>query len=563
MVFFFPPTLSSESCLLVLLFIISMKGLTTTLTIFSHPPPNLTRKQLAKLSTTELLTKLGFIAQPNAGLTHWLPLGKSVLDNVSNIVHKHHRFGGCVEVSLSCLSHSSIWSKTGRWQNNELYKIGDFCLAATAEEEITSLVTPFLNSYKKLPFIGYQLTRKYRNEIRSRGGLLRGREFYMKDAYSFDANKDDALASFEKMNRIYSKIFDDLKLPYLQANADSGDIGGDLSYEWHIVNAVGEDTLVKCDSCNSCGNVERVRNARAERADESDVSYFLTRENELVCIYYPKGRKLSLKFVKEEDLVDLNEKIEGEKALKVFEELNVDNLNTIYRLIDQNVGPGTKMPDLPVRFSKNHMISFQDLDITEAQEGDVCISCGNGHLHEMKGVEVGHTFYLGTKYSEPLNAEFIDKDNVKKPFEMGCYGIGVSRIVGVIAEIMRDEHGLRWPAAVAPVQASVIQSGDNDISEFIKKLEGNGVKFEIDDSTDIGFGKKLTKSKLIGIPLQIIVGKNYPLVEIETRGSFFTEKYLELYAQYGEEWRWSIKEGVHSVEIEHADKVIKALLNNM
>lgn len=540
-----------------------MKALASTLTIFSHPPPNLSTKQLAKLSTTDLLIKLGFISQPNAGLTHWLPLGKSVLDNVGGIIHKHHKDAGCVEVSLSSMSHNSIWNKTGRWQNNELYKIGDFCLAATAEEEITTLVTPFLNSYKKLPFIGYQLTRKYRNEIRSRGGLLRGREFYMKDAYSFDANKDDALESFNKMNGIYSKIFDDLKLPYVKANADSGDIGGDLSYEWHITNEVGEDTIVECDECKSCGNVERVKNLKNERADESDVSYYLSKENELVCIYYPKGRKLSLKFVKEEDLVELNEKIEGEKALKTFEELNEDNLNTIFRLIDQNVGPGTKMPDLPVRFSKNHMISFQELDITEAQDGDLCANCESGHLKEMKGVEVGHTFYLGTKYSEPLSAEFIDKDNVKKPFEMGCYGIGVSRIVGVIAEILRDEGGLRWPAAVAPVQASIIQSGDHDISGFADKLQGLGVEYEIDDSTDIGFGKKLTKSKLVGIPLQIIVGKKYPTIEIETRGVFFSETFRELHAEKGAEWEWNIENGVHSVDIAHADRVVNALLNDM
>lgn len=533
-----------------------------------------------KLSTTDLLIKLGYISQPNAGLTHWLPLGDATLNNVSSIIHKHHKDAGCVEVSLSSLSHSSLWSKTNRWNNNELFKVGDFCLAATAEEEITSLVTPYLNSYKKMPFIGYQLTRKYRNEKRSRGGLLRGREFVMKDAYSFDANKERALESFNKMNDIYAKIFNNLRLPWVKANADSGDIGGDLSYEWHIVSDVGEDTVVKCDECGACGNVERVHNLKLDKfVDESDVSYYLNKENELICIYYPKGRKLSLKFVKEEDLVDINEQLgSGDKALEHFEKYNEenDNLTTIYRLIDFNVGPGTKMPDLPVKFSKNHMLTFQELDITEAQEGDTCSTCQQGVLKQMKGVEVGHTFYLGTKYSEPLDALFVDRDDVKKPFEMGCYGIGVSRIVGVIAEILRDERGLRWPACIAPLQASVIKSSnecegekfDETFNQFIQNLKEKGVKLEIDDSEDIGFGKKLAKSKMVGIPLQVIVGKLMPLVEIEVRGVFFSESFQELYESKRGEWDWSIEktkfgDDKHIVDIEHAHQVIEALLKDM
>ena len=552
-----------------------------TTTIFSHPPPNLSLKQLAKLTTPELLIKLGYIAQPNAGLTHWLPLGQATLENVSNIIHKHHKDAGCVEVSLSSLSHSSLWAKTNRWQNNELFKLGEYCLAATAEEEITSLVTPHLNSYKKMPFIVYQLTRKYRNEKRSRGGLLRGREFVMKDAYSFDAGKEEALVSFEKMNEIYAKIFTDLRLPFVKANADSGDIGGDLSYEWHIVSDVGEDTVVECPECHACGNVERVRSEKSEGyVDESDVSYYLNEDKELICIYYPKGRKLSLKFVKEEDLVEIDEKFgEGAKALSIFEETNNanDNLMTIYRLCDVNVGPGTKMPDLPVTFSKNHMITFQELDITEAQEGDTCSNCGTGKLKEMKGVEVGHTFYLGDKYSAPLDATFIDKFGSKKLYEMGCYGIGVSRIVGVVAEILRDEKGLRWPARIAPLHVSVIKSGQAEdagadstaaFDEFIAKLKNRGVKVEVDGSEDIGFGKKLSKSKMIGVPLQVIIGKLLPLVEIEVRGVFFSETFQELYESKRGEWNWSVEktksgEDKHIVDIAFADQVIEALLKDM
>lgn len=545
----------------------------STLTVFSHPPPNLNQKQLEKLTTTELLIKLGFISQPNAGLTNWLPLGLDTIRNIEKIIHKRHKEEGCVEVELSSISNEEIWTKTNRWNNNELFKIDEkFCLAATAEEEITSLVTHYLKSYKKLPFIGYQITRKYRNEIRSRGGLLRGREFLMKDAYSFDSNKEEALFSFNKMNSIYEKIFNDLKLPWIKANADSGDIGGDLSYEWHIISDIGEDKILKCDSCGNCGNVERIRSLKEEKklVDESDVSYYLNKDNELLCIYYPKGRILSLRNLKEEELVEIDEsKGKNEKVLKQFNEINEenDNLMTVYRLIDVNVGPGTKMPDLDVSFKKNHMITFQDLDLTESQEGDSCINCETGKYNEMKGVEVGHTFYLGTKYSEPLNAKFIDKEGEKKFFEMGCYGIGVSRIVGVIAEILRDSKGLRWPSDIAPLQVSIIpinESNNTEICEqLVKELKDKDMKVEIDDSTDIGFGKKLNKSKMIGVPLQVIIGKNVPIIEIETRGVMFSEHYKQLLTEKGNDWEWTVEGDKHRVHVKYAANVIEALLKDM
>lgn len=552
-------------------------------TIFSQPSNNLSRKDIEKLTTSELLCKLGFIAQPNAGLVHWLPLGKGVLDNVNNIVRKRHNENKCVEVELSSISHSSIWDKTNRWNNNELFKIGEYCLAATAEEEITTLVTPYLNSYKKMPFIGYQITRKYRNEKRSRGGLLRGREFYMKDAYSFDIGETEALKSFNSMNETYEKIFNDLRLPWVKANADSGDIGGDLSYEWHIVSEIGEDDIVKCNNCGSCGNVERSHSIKGEDGkfvEESDVKYFLSKENELICIYFPKGRKLSMKFVKEEDLVDFNEQLMNkDEIINKFVENNEQNdgLVTIFRLIDKQVGPGTKMPDLPdnVKFNKNHMITFQELDITESQEGDHCDSCKEGTLVNMKGVEVGHTFYLGTKYSKPLEGNFIDKDNKKKPYYMGCYGIGISRIIGVIADILRDNNGLRWPNIIAPIQVSIInkntKKNDDDDVKFedtlVKELQNKNIRVENDDSDKISFGKKLNKSKMIGVPLQVIVGVNEGIVEIETRGCLFSEEFRKIKEIEGDKWGWEIisksNGEKHIVKKEYASKVIEILLKDM
>lgn len=546
-----------------------LKRAAGTLTAFSHPP-TLGPRQAEKLSTTELLAKLGFIAQPNAGLTNWLPLGKQVLDNVSQVIKSRHEQYGCVEVALSSLSHSSLWQKTGRWENGELFKLNDdFCLAATAEEEITQLVNHHVDSYKKLPLVAYQLTRKYRNEKRARGGLLRGREFVMKDAYSFDASKEEALASFERMNELYRDVFDDLKLPWVKANADSGDIGGDLSYEWHIVAPIGEDTIVECQSCHKSSNVERATGVRRFEADpatgmakESNVAYHLTKTGELVCIYWPKDRKLSMKFVKEEDLVDLKEGVSGEAAIEAYKAKNEaqDGLLSIFRVVDANVGPGTIMPDMPVTFSRNRMVTFDGLDLTEMQEGDCCGDCG-GMLAERRGVEVGHTFYLGTKYSGPMNATFVDRDGTKKVFEMGCYGIGVSRIVGVIAEIMRDEVGLRWPARVAPLQVSVIPTGPHYVEAGGKLAANLSCNVELDDSTDIGFGKKLAKSKMCGVPLQVIVGKRYPHLEIEVRGQYFTKKWEKVHASG--QYDWVVEEDKHIVHEKDAAKVIDTLLHDL
>ncbi|GMM27678.1 putative proline--tRNA ligase [Martiniozyma asiatica (nom. inval.)] len=555
------------------------RGISTTSKFF---PKRINNKQLKNLTTPELLSECGFISQPNAGLTNWLPLGKSVLDSISKIIHRRHKESGCIEVELSSLSNEKLWKKTGRWDNDELYKIDEFCLAATAEEEMTQLVHSKIKSYKQMPIIMYQLTRKYRKEKRARGGLLRGREFVMKDAYSYDYNKEAALNSFEKMNKIYSEIFNDLKLPWIKANADSGSIGGDLSYEWHIVSEVGEDTLVECDQCGSCGNIEKVKSIKMNEetkgkannagfSDEANVSYWLGKDSgELIAIYWPKGRRLSLKFVKEEELVEIDEKLQGDKAIEAYKQLYIerDGLVKMIRLVDIGVGPGTKMPDLPddVGFSRNRMITFEGLDITEAQDKDQCEKCG-GSLKEKKGVEVGHTFYLGTKYSESMDAKFMSNDNTQQFYEMGCYGIGVSRLVGVIAETMRDSNGLKWPAAIAPVQISLISTRENlekpQVKELALALESNQLRTEVnDDGTD--FGRAIHASKVCGVPLQVIIGNKFPQVEIEIRGEFFTQDWQQLQKSNGKEWGWEIQEkDKHLVHIDHCGEVLKELIKNM
>ncbi|KAG7835404.1 hypothetical protein KL942_005343 [Ogataea angusta] len=490
-------------------------------TILGAPTGKLA-KNIADLSTTELLIKAGYVSQPSAGLTHWLPLGLSTIRNIEEIIRKHHDRAGCQEVSLSVMSHQSLWDKTGRWQNDELFKVGDFCLAATAEEEMTQLVQRTADSYKKLPVIAYQIGRKYRNEKRPRGGLLRGREFVMKDAYSFDVDQSSALRSFEKMNQVYYDIFKELNVPFVKANADSGAIGGDLSYEWHFLSESGEDTLLECDACGVVGNVERVRPHVAGGcfADEAAVSYHLTRDNDLCLIYYPKGRTVNFKFLKDEDLVELRTDVSSEEAVRTYRQFGDDEFRNIVRIMDVGVGPGTLLPDLEVAYSRSRMTTFEGVPLTAAQAGDGCALCEAGKLQSFRGIEVGHTFYLGKRYSEPLDAGFVDSEGRKQHYEMGCYGIGVSRLVAAIAEVTRDADGLRWPASVAPIQVDIVVAGSyagdlGAVEEFCAQLDG--LRYRV-DATEGHLGEKLARSKRLGTPVQVIIGKQFPKIEIELRG---------------------------------------------
>ncbi|GME85852.1 unnamed protein product [Ambrosiozyma monospora] len=434
------------------------------------------------------------------------------------------------------------------------------------------------------------MNRKYRNEQRPRSGLLRGREFVMKDAYSFDIDSESALKSFELMNEVYYKIFKDFKLDFIKANADSGSIGGDLSYEWHFAGESGEDTLFVCDNTKECGtaaNVEKLHplreNGQAKVADEASARYMLSTEGDLVAVYYPKGRSLNLKFIESEDLVDLDPKWTDKPAAKVLDKFQTKTedgtemqFKNVVRLMDKQVQPGTKLPDFPIDFSRSRMTTFENLDLVEAQEGDSCPSCnGMGHLKLKKGIEVGHTFYLGTKYSEPLNASYIDRLGKRKFYEMGCYGIGVSRLVGAIADLTRDKLGLRWPAKIAPLQLTVITATDPkpEVTKLIERLqEQRDMLFEVDTST-LGMGGKLMKSKKLGIPLQMIIGENnFPLVEIELRGQRFPAEngeyeYLKKFEEKKDEWKWSIVEErgteKHLVHIDFADQVVPLLLKDM
>lgn len=495
-----------------------------------------------------------------------------------------------MEVQLSTLSPKSLWETTGRWSNNELFKLRDarkaeFCLTPTCEEDITNLMKNYISTYKDMPLLVYQITKKYRDELRPRGGLLRGREFLMKDAYSFTGNKEDALKMFAQMNAVYEMIFTDLGIPFVSAWADSGDIGGDLSKEYHYIHASGEDTLLTCDSCGTSSNIEKCESFPQEgntHMGEVDVKYALNKAHDtLICFYYPKDRQLNWNLATEaaEHDVDgsMRDKSEDE-VLKIFQESNEDLIfSRVLRIMDCRLNSRSNFPDFPLRqYLKSNFGQINDVSLVEAHEGEICGTCNEGLLKANKTIEVGHTFHLGTKYSQTLAAQFTDRENKTSAIEMGCYGIGVSRLLGAIGVITRDKDGFRWPAKVAPYQVSIcVAPGNNEIKQRIKQEIQETMGNEVMDkfSEKLGLGAQISYSHAIGIPLCIIAGpKNWPNVEIEVRGKNWlnadTPTWRKAHNELQDTLQWQVIESdskpeKHIVPIQHLSTVLPLLFKDL
>lgn len=547
----------------------------------------LTKDVLPKITTHDLLQELGFIKQSQSGLVHWLPLGLRSLNKITGIIRSRMNGAGAHELSLSSLSPRSLWEATGRWQNTELFKLKDsksaeYCLVATCEEEITSLMNVYVNSYKDLPLLVYQVTRKYRDEKRPRGGLLRGREFLMKDAYSFHGNSDDAVRMFDTVNGVYEQIFKDLKIPFASAWADSGNIGGDLSKEYHYFHESGEDILMGCNSCGQVSNVEKCSSfPEVDGTHDGNVSvrYALNKTRDtLVCIYFPAHRELNWNLVldaMDHDVDTTLKDIDNDKIMEIFTEQNEDLMfANIIRVMDVRLNSRSNFPDFPLsQYLKSNFSQLSEYSIVNATEGEVCGSCEEGKLVASKSIEVGHTFYLGKKYSELLNAKYMTKENKEEVMEMGCYGIGVSRLVGAIAQVTRDELGLRWPSNVAPYKMSVCGVQADEKTKEICELLKNDYQDDlwVDTRDKVGLGRKIAQSHAIGIPLCIIAGKrHWPQVEIEARGKRWGphNTWEDAHKTYGEEYSWSVETADGSVEkhLVHKDyvnKVVSILLRDM
>ncbi|WP_281950952.1 proline--tRNA ligase [Nitrosophilus kaiyonis] len=520
------------------------------------------------------LIRGGFINQVASGIYNFLPLGKIVLEKIKNIIKEELDSSGCQEVQLGFITPCELWEKSGRFSKygKELLRFKDrkencFVLGPTHEEMMVELVKNRVTSYKQLPLNLYQIHLKFRDEARPRFGLLRGREFVMKDGYSFHADEEDMKREYQLMEDTYKKIFNRLGLNFRVVEADVGAIGGSGSKEFMVLANSGEDTIVICEQCNYAANIEAAKRKKrvppTEAPEFSGFSKFhtpnVTTIEDLSKFFHIDPYYL-LKAVAKKAIYDDKEEIvvfflRGDDELQETKAANAVGANELVdaseeELKDAGLVPGYIGPyDLKVKYiididlkdeknlicganEKDYHLIGCDLeklenviykDIAAIKEGDLCPKCG-GKLTLTKGIEVGHIFQLGTRYSEPLNALFLDENGKSKPFVMGTYGIGVSRLIAAIIEQSHDEKGCIWPRSVAPYLVDIVVSNikDNEQMEFAKTLYDDLLNENIEvilDDRNERFGFKMKDFELIGFPFAVIVGKslNEGSVEIVDR----------------------------------------------
>ncbi len=536
----------------------------------------------ATLASHIFLLRGGFIQSVGgSGLYNFLPLGKKVLDRVRSVVKEELDAAGCQEVSLSFVTPASLWEESGRYEKygKELLRFKDrkdneFVLGPTHEEMMVNLVRHSVKSYKQLPLNLYQINLKFRDEIRPRFGLMRGREFLMKDGYSFHVDEADMKREFDLMEETYKKIFTRLGLAFRVVEADSGAIGGSGSKEFMVLADSGEDTIVVCDACDYGANIEaavrqekpcnasapqlgkeKVHTPNASTMEELaaffDVDPYYLVKTVAMRALYDEGRSEIVLFalrgsdelqevkacnaVDANELVDVSEEELAEAGLvagfmsplNAPEEVRVVVDNTLKDAVDMICGANKKE-----YHTTGNTISgdFIYADLVAVQEGDSCPHCG-GSLRYTKGIEAGHIFQLGTRYSEPLGCTFLDENGKAQPMVMGTYGIGVSRLLAAIIEQYHDEKGCIWTKESAPFDLYIMVSNIKDEAQLAlgeklyEVLRSKGIDVLFDDRKD-RFGAKMKDYELIGIPHAVIIGKKLAegLVEFVTRDGMIKEE---------------------------------------
>jgi prolyl-tRNA synthetase len=516
----------------------------------------------AILPSHQFLLRAGFINQEGAGLYNYMPLGKIVLDKIRAIVKEELDNAGCMEVQLGFVTPLELWEQSGRAakMGKEMLKIkdrknNDFVLSPTNEEAMVTLVKNRVTSYKDLPLNLYQINTKFRDEARPRFGLMRGREFLMKDGYSFHESTEDMQREFAHMEDTYRKIFTRLGLEFRAVAADSGAIGGSGSKEFHVLANSGEDTIVVCDSCEYAANIEAATRKAVEVTDKvtltagkietpnltsiEEVSEFLKVEPSQTIkavikkAIYEEESKVVVFFVRG------NEELEETKACNAVDALDIEDaseediaksgLVAGYVGIENLPEDVTYVVDNELKNETNMVcganevnyhtagveVKFDDekyADLVAVAEGNKCSCCG-GNLSYTKGIEAGHIFQLGTKYSEALEANFLDSNGKSRAFEMGTYGIGVSRLIAAVIEQSHDDKGCIWTKETAPYMVDVIVSNGKKEEELnagmkiYEDLKAAGIETIIDDRKKERFGFKMGDFELIGFPYAVVVGK--------------------------------------------------------
>ena len=521
----------------------------------------------AEIDSHKLMLRSGMIRKMASGIYNYMPLGLKVLKNVENIVREEMNAAGAQEFLASAMIPAELWQESGRWDayGEEMFRLKDrnsrdFCLGPTHEEVFTDIARNEIKSYKQLPVNLYQIQTKYRDERRPRFGVMRSREFIMKDAYSFDKDQEGLDLTYNKMHDAYVKIFNRCGLDAKCVEADSGAIGGSNSAEFMVKSEVGEDDVVFCTACNYAANIEKAE-ATIEKPEVEELldiekvatpdSRGIDEVSEFLNVSPKKTVKL-LMFNIDGKIVgvlvrgdrEVNEvkvanaaKASGDIAMASHEEyknatgcdigfggpigLKVDLL-----LVDQEVKymynfiAGANETGYHVK-NVNYGRDFEGVigDYRNIVEGEACPKCG-GKVTIARGTEVGHIFKLGTKYSEAMNANFIDESGKQKPFIMGCYGIGVTRTMASIIEQHHDENGIIWPLSVAPYHVSVIPVNVKDeaqvelANKIYEELKELGVDALLDDRNERA-GVKFKDSEIMGIPMRVTVGKKITDGEVE------------------------------------------------
>jgi prolyl-tRNA synthetase len=517
----------------------------------------------AEVVSHKLLVRAGFIRQVSRGVYDYFPLALRVIRKIEQIVREEMNRAGAQELLMPITAPAELWQESGRWEmyGKELLRFKDrnerdFCLGPTHEEIVTDLVRRSVRSYRELPFNLFQIQTKFRDEPRPRFGLMRGREFIMKDAYSFHTDVEDCRREYDNMYQTYKRIFSRCGLRFRPVEADTGTIGGSQSHEFQVLAESGEDAIVSCNTCDYAANMEKaeVKTARPTGRDIAEVS--------------PKLEKVSTPGKKSVTEVAEYLKLPSEKFIKTLvyrtdsgefvavlargdHEVNELKLKTVLgcreiALADEasvasaiGVAPGFLGPvglklrvlaDLSVHGMRAavtganepnaHFINVdQERDFTPtvfadlrlAIAGDPCPRCEHGRLEAHRGIEIGQVFYLGTKYSVAMGATYLDAEGRERPIEMGCYGIGVSRLVAAAIEQNHDTNGIIWPFSVAPFQVLLlpINYKDQSIREATDNLYGelqkHGVEVLLDDR-DERPGVKFKDADLVGIPLRVTIG---------------------------------------------------------
>jgi prolyl-tRNA synthetase len=517
----------------------------------------------AEVVSHKLLVRAGFIRQVSRGVYDYFPLALRVIRKIEQIVREEMNRAGAQELLMPITAPAELWQESGRWEmyGKELLRFKDrnerdFCLGPTHEEIVTDLVRRSVRSYRELPFNLYQIQTKFRDEPRPRFGLMRGREFIMKDAYSFHTDVEDCRREYDNMYQTYKRIFSRCGLRFRPVEADTGTIGGSQSHEFQVLAESGEDAIVSCNTCDYAANVEKAE-VKATRPAGRDIA---EESPKLEKVSTPGKKSVAevaeyLKLPSEKFIKTLVYRTDSGEFVAVLargdHEVNELKLKTVLgcreiALADEasvasaiGVAPGFLGPiglklrvlaDLSVHGMRAavtganeanaHFINVdQERDFTPtvfadlrlAVAGDPCPRCEHGRLEAHRGIEVGQVFYLGTKYSVAMGATYLDAEGRERPIEMGCYGIGVSRLVAAAIEQNHDANGIIWPFSIAPFQVLLlpINYKDQSIREATDNLYGelqkHGVEVLLDDR-DERPGVKFKDADLVGIPLRVTIG---------------------------------------------------------